>query len=121
VAAQNVANVLVWVRFPPSAPFRALVAETVHADGCNPSYVGAIPTRRSNIMAKTKTKKLVIMGCFWCPKCKREQSPYTGDSFDMVDEDAFCTGVTPRRILTASSRPWTLEKELKGFPEWCPL
>jgi hypothetical protein len=54
-----------------------------------------------------------------CPKCKIEQSPYTGDSFDMIDEDAFCTA--KKKYLSVSSRPWQLEKELKRIPEWCPL
>ena len=70
-------------------------------------------------MTKVRTKKIVITGCIQCPHVKQVQSPFTGDSFDMIDEDAYC--VKANRMLAVSCRPWELTKILKTIPVWCPL
>ena len=48
---------------------------------------------------------------------KEEQSPLTGDSFDMIDVDWRCKKTN--RLIIASARPWELDKA--PIPQWCPL
>lgn len=66
------------------------------------------------------SKKITITCCRECPHLKITRAPYTGDSFDMIDEDAGCT--LAKKSLAVSERPWQLERILKGpIPKWCPL
>ena len=63
--------------------------------------------------------KKVLLSIGHCKECrylKREQSPYTGDSFDMADEDWKCT--KKNRYVVVSER-WGLDR--LPIPEWCPL
>lgn len=66
-----------------------------------------------------KTVTLKLTNCQDCPHHKNVQSPYTGDSFDMVDEDTICT-LAQERIVTASNRPWEVRRN-STIPDWCPL
>lgn len=70
-------------------------------------------------MAKVRTKKIVITGCGQCTHIEQKQSPYTGDSFDMIDVDVWCNKA--KRCIDVSCRPWEVTKILKVIPDWCPL
>jgi hypothetical protein len=75
-----------------------------------------------------------IANCLDCPFHKRitsEYTEYTGDSFDMADEDVICTKVKRKRPIrgaheTVSGRAivvserWNLRKQCV-VPDWCPL
>ncbi len=74
-----------------------------------------------------------IDNCINCPHHKRITSAYTGDSFDMADEDSICVNpATSRRsdqrgahetvhgrMIYGSERWW--KKEYTAVPDWCPL
>jgi hypothetical protein len=79
------------------------------------------------------TATLKINNCTDCPHMVCITSPYTGDSFDMADEDFICTHpdtslreqhrgahgtVTGRYILVAER--WATRAMTK-VPIWCPL
>lgn len=85
-----------------------------------------------------KKKLIEITSCKQCPHLKQITSPYTGDSFDMMDVDSICTNpklkrnkyhgshkgqfeAVDGRALTVSDRPWQADKILKTIPSWCPL
>ncbi len=80
-------------------------------------------------MSKLKTVSLKIDNCLDCPHSKKVTSCYTGDSFDMADQDVVCTlapgshksqdGVIKGKAITVSER-WNLRKECV-VPKWCPL
>jgi hypothetical protein len=66
---------------------------------------------------RQKIVKLVISSCKECPHLREEQSPFTGDSFDMIDVDWYCTKAG--KAICMSNRPWEAEKS--PIPQWCPL
>lgn len=78
---------------------------------------------------KLRTKSLKLTNCLDCPHHKRVTSTYTGDSFDMADEDVICTlapgthrsqnGNDKGRAIVVSER-WRLREQCT-IPAWCPL
>ena len=82
-------------------------------------------------MAKANVVRLTlkISNCLDCPHVKTVSSPYTGDSFDMCDEDVVCTmangrhqyrdGTMKGKAIVVSER-WRLREQCK-VPTWCPL
>jgi hypothetical protein len=66
---------------------------------------------------RQKIVKLVISSCKDCPHCKIQSSPYTGDSFDMADDDWLC--MKADKFIVVSERFWTANKT--PIPQWCPL
>jgi hypothetical protein len=79
---------------------------------------------------KPKTVALKIANCLDCPHHKKVTALYTGDSFDMIDEDVVCTlakgqhrsqdGIIKGRCITGSNRPWQSRAQC-AVPTWCPL
>lgn len=76
------------------------------------------------------TKYLKIENCLDCPHSKRVTSPYTGDSFDMADENVVCTKTPERktqhnpsgfRAMSVSERSLTQQRKDCKVPSWCPL
>lgn len=67
---------------------------------------------------RPKTVSLKITNCLDCPHHNQKPSPPTGDSFDMVDVDTFCT--LEGRNISVSDRPWQV-RENCAVPKWCPL
>jgi hypothetical protein len=81
-------------------------------------------------MAKEKSVSLKITNCLDCPHHKKITSQYTGDSFDMADEDVICTlanggphrgahETVKGRMIVGSER-WNLRK-YTTVSTWCPL
>ena len=80
-----------------------------------------------------KTVNLKIDNCQDCPHYRTITSEYTGDSFDMADEDSLCTHpktVGRRACKGAHEAVWgrpivVSERWLKRtdtvVPKWCPL
>lgn len=80
-------------------------------------------------MPKKVIKTIKIENCLDCPHSKKITSPYTGDSFDMSDEDLVCT-LSPSqvkgqhetikgKVIWPSERWW--KREHGTIPKWCPL
>lgn len=77
------------------------------------------------------TATLKIDNCKQCPHMKKITSTYTGDSFDMSDEDAVCTHPSLRgeirgahetlkgKVIWGSERWWKPAHTV--VPKWCPL
>lgn len=83
------------------------------------------------MIPKLKTVSLKIMNCLDCPHHKKVTSTYTGDSFDMSDEDVVCTladgqhrsqdGIIKGRAVSLSERWPKRQREECAVPTWCPL
>lgn len=79
------------------------------------------------------SRAIEIDNCMDCPHMAQITSEYTGDSFDMADEDVICTnpkapkrheirGVHDRiigRAIVVSER-W-LKRSMTKIPDWCSL
>lgn len=74
---------------------------------------------------------LKITNCLDCPHHKRITSAYTGDSFDMSDEDVICTKVRNKRAIRGAhetvkgraivvSERWDIRQQCT-IPTWCPI
>jgi hypothetical protein len=79
---------------------------------------------------KPRTVQVPVSNCLDCPHVKRVTSSYTGDSFDMSDEDVICSLVTTNKHrcqeglivgkpIVVSER-WRLREQCV-IPDWCPL
>lgn len=74
---------------------------------------------------------LKIDNCLDCPHHKIITSTYTGDSFDMMDEDVVCTlakgshrgqhETVKGRAVSVSERWPRRQREECVVPKWCPL
>lgn len=86
-------------------------------------------------IATPNVVNLTIANCQDCPFHRNVTTQYTGDSFDMVDEDTLCVHPVSAasryaeraayvdvrgRVVTGSNRPWQIRKE-STVPAWCPL
>ena len=78
----------------------------------------------------TVTIRLKITNCLNCPHSKTITSQYTGDSFDMIDQDVVCMMVKGQEHRGQHERvegqPIVCGERHNlrsycGVPDWCPL